>query len=287
MTASRQTLLPLVLAYAPTLLLYLVVVATFAALAPKFFTLQNSLNVLVQSSAVAVAAIGMTFVLLTAGIDLSVGSVMFLCGTVAGSLVVRADWPGTLRVAAVMPVMLLTGLLCGLVNGLLITRLRMAPFIVTLAMLFVARGLGLWITETRAINLPESFLQLAAARIAGVPSPIVILAVVLLVAQLILWQTPFGRQVYAVGNDPTVARKAGVHVERILLRVYMVSGACAAVGGMITLAQLAAVSPNLGQGRELDVIAAAVLGGTSLFGGWWIWQSSPPATSCRWTQPPP
>jgi ribose transport system permease protein len=199
MKASRQTLLPLVLAYAPTLLLYLVVVATFAALAPKFFTLQNSLNVLVQSSAVAVAAVGMTFVLLTAGIDLSVGSVMFLCGTIAGSLVVRAGWPGTLWVAAVLPVMLLTA--------------------------------------------------------------------VLVVAQLVLWQTPFGRQVYAVGNDPTVARKAGVHVERILLRVYVVSGACAAAGGMITLAQLAAVSPNLGQGRELDVITAAVLGGTSLFGG--------------------
>jgi ribose transport system permease protein len=263
MTIFRQTAAVMLLSYAPILLLYAVVVATFAALTPGFCTLQNLLNVLVQSSAVAVVAVGMTFVLLTAGIDLSVGSVMFLCGTIAGSLVVRAGWP----VPAVLPAMLAVGLLCGLTTGLLITRLRMAPFVVTLAMLFVARGLGLWITETRAINLPETFLQLADARIAGVPSPILILALVLAAAQLILWQTPFGRQLYAVGNDPAVAKKAGVHVDRVLLWVYMVSGICAAIGSMITLAQLAAVSPNMGQGRELDVIAAAVLGGTSLFGG--------------------
>ena len=263
MTVSRKTHLSTLLAHAPILVLYVLVLLTFYLLTPNFLRWQNLLNVLNQSSAVAVVAVGMTFVLLTAGIDLSVGSVMFLCGTVAGSLVVRAAWP----VAGVLPAMLVVGLLCGLVNGWLITRLRMAPFIVTLAMLFVARGLGLWITETRAINLPDRFLQLATARWLWLPLPIWILVFVSLLSQLVLWQTPFGRQLYAVGNDPVMARKAGVPVTRILHQVYLLSGICAAIGGMISLAQLAAVSPNMGQGRELDAIAAAVLGGTSLFGG--------------------
>jgi ribose transport system permease protein len=208
-------------------------------------------------------AIGMTFVLLSAGIDLSVGSVMFVTSALTGSLVVRADWP----IAVALPCMIACGLLCGLVNGWLITRLRMAPFVVTLSMLFVARGLGLWITETRAINLPDAYRQLATARIAGIPLPVWMLALILALAHLILTRTAFGRQLYAVGEDQAAARKAGISVDRILLRVYMISGVFAAIGGMIALAQLAAVSPNLGQGRELDVIAAAVLGGTSLFGG--------------------
>jgi ribose transport system permease protein len=163
--------------------------------------------------------------------------------------------------------MVLVGLGCGLANGLLVTRLRMAPFILTLAMLFVARGAGLWITETRAINLPDTFRQLATEPILGVPATVWLLALVLVLAQWVLRRTPFGRQLYAVGHDPEKARRAGVRVDRILLWVYVICGAGAALGGMIALAQLASVSPNLGQGHELAVIAAAVLGGTSLFGG--------------------
>jgi len=262
MIRAGQKLLSLALAYAP-LLLYLAVAGVFARLSSDFLTVQNFIHILVQSSAVAVAAVGMTFVLLTAGIDLSVGSIMFVTSAIAGTLVVRLGWP----VAPVLAVALLAGLACGLINGMFITRLRMAPFIVTLAMLFVARGCGLWITQTRAINLPDTFRQLATARMAGIPSPVLITALVLAAAHLSLRRTVFGRQVYALGNDPRAAAKAGLPVNRILLRVYMISGACAAISGIITLAQLAAVSPNLGQGRELDVIAAAVLGGTSLFGG--------------------
>ena len=249
--------------YLPLVLMYCALTAAFAAQSEKFLTVENFVHILIQSSAVAVVSVGMTFVLLTAGIDLSVGSVMFLSSAVAGVLVVKAGWP----VAATLPVMVATGMVCGLANGLLIVRLRMAPFIVTLATLFVTRGLGLWITETRAVNLPDAFRQLATARIAGVPSPVLITLLVLAVAHLVLTHTAFGRQLYAVGHDRAAAEKAGVPVARLMLGVYVICGACAAVGGMITLAQLAAVSPRLGQGRELDVIAAAVLGGTSLFGG--------------------
>ena len=244
-------------------LLYALVVVIFACLSPKFLAVENFVNILVQSAPIAIVAVGMTFVLLTAGIDLSVGSVMFLAGAVGGSLVVHWQWP----VGAALPVMAAVGLLCGVVNGWLVTRLRLSPFIVTLAVLFIARGLGLWITETRAINLPESFLQLAAARWLGVPLPIWILAGVVAAAQFTLDRTPFGRQLYAVGGDSAAAQKAGVAVDRIRRTVYIVSAATAALGAMIALAQLAAVSPNMGQGRELDVIAAAVLGGASLFGG--------------------
>ena len=244
-------------------LLYALVVVTFACLSPKFLALENFLNVLVQSAPIAIVAVGMTFVLLTGGIDLSVGSIIFLAGAVGGSLVVRMQWP----VAAVWPVMAAVGLLCGAVNGLLVTRLRLSPFIVTLAVLFIARGLGLWITETRALNLPEAFLGLAAARLLWIPLPVWLLGGLVAAAQFTLSHTPFGRQLYAVGNDPAAARKAGVGVERMQVAVYMICATTAAVGGMIALAQLAAVSPNMGQGRELEVIAAAVLGGASLFGG--------------------
>ena len=128
-------------------------------------------------------------------------------------------WPVTAALAA----MIATGVLVGLVNGFCVTRLRMAPFIVTLAMLFVVRGAGLWITETRAVNLPDTFRQLATARLFGVPSPVVILVTVLFVAEFVLRRTALGRQIYAVGNDAGAAEKAGVRAAGILRRVYMIS----------------------------------------------------------------
>jgi ribose transport system permease protein len=243
--------------------LYALVLITFGCLSPKFFAVENFVNILVQSAPLAIVAVGMTLVLLTAGIDLSVGSVIFLAGAVGGSLVVHWGFP----VGVVLPLMLGVALLCGLANGLLVTRLRLSPFIVTLAMLFVARGLGLWITETRAINLPDAFPQLVAARWLAIPRSVWILAAVVAAAQFTLSRTPFGRQLYAVGHDQDAAQKAGIAVRRIQLSVYIVSAATAGLGGVISLAQLGAVSPNMGQGRELEVIAAAVLGGASLFGG--------------------
>ncbi len=260
----------LALTYAP-LLLYGLVVLFLAALAPQFLSVANFLNILVLASPVAIAAIGMTFVLISAGIDLSVGSTMFLAGAIAGRLVVDAGWP----VVGVIPVMLAVGLGVGLLNGWLIARLKLVPFMVTLATLFSARGAGLWITETRAINLPDSFRQLAVVHPLGIPLPILILVVVLLTAETVLRRTVLGKHLYALGynaqgdehENGREAAKAGIDISAVLLRVYAIAGLCAAVGSIITLAQLAAVSPNLGQGIELEIIAATVLGGTSLFGG--------------------
>jgi len=159
------------------------------------------------------------------------------------------------------------GVVFGFVNAFFIYRVKIIPFIVTLATLYMGRGLGLFISQTRAINLPESILQLGSAKWLGVPLPVLILISVIAVAHVVLSHTPFGRQVYAVGNDPDKARKAGIRVERTLLVVYLISGFCAALGGLVSIAQLGAVSPTFGNQSEFIAIAAAVLGGASLFGG--------------------
>ena len=155
----------------------------------------------------------------------------------------------------------------GLVNAVLVFRVRIVPFIVTLATFYVGRGLGLFLSETRAINLPESFLQLGAARWFGIPFPVYVLAAVVLAGHGVLTYTAFGRQIYAVGHSAEKARKAGLPVNRILLSVYLISGLCAALGGLVAIAQLGAVSPTFGYQSEFVAIAAAVLGGASLFGG--------------------
>lgn len=238
------------------------VAVTFAALTPKFLAPDNLLTVLVQSAAVGIVATGMTFALLAAGIDLAVGSVMFLGAAVCGWLIGKGTpwWAGVLALLAVGP-------LAGLLHGLAVSRLRLTAFVVTLSSLFVLRGLGLWVSRTRAMNLPDEFRQFAAGTVLGVPAPVLVLVLVLVAGQWLLSATRFGRHVYAVGHDPAAARKAGIEVNGVLLRVYVLSGLCAAVGGLVALAQLGAVSPTFGREREFDAIAAAVLGGASLFGG--------------------
>ncbi|PCJ96289.1 MAG: ribose ABC transporter permease [Flavobacteriaceae bacterium] len=256
-----QKAIQLLLNYS-TVVLFLVVLVTFGLLSPKFLTLGNITNILIQSSSLTILAIGMTFVLLTAGIDLSVGSIMFVVGVISGKLVVIG-----LPIWWAIPLVLVIGLLFGLVNAFFIFKLKIVPFIVTLATFYVGRGLGLYISETRAINLPESFLQIGSSKLLGLPMPIVILLLVLIIGHFVLSSTQFGRQVYAVGNDMAKARKAGVPVKKILLTVYLICGLCAAISSLVALAQLGAVSPTFGYQNEFMAIAAAVLGGTSLFGG--------------------
>mgnify|MGYP006281807427 CR=1 FL=1 len=246
----------------PILILLLALILVFSLLSDSFLSAQNFLNILVQASALTIVATGMTFVLLTAGIDLSVGSIMFLGGVVSGKLVLAGS---SLWLA--VPAVLATGLLFGLINGLFIIRLKIIPFIVTLATFYAGRGLGLYLSETRAINLPESILSIGAARFLGIPLPVIIMAVIVIAGHLLLTRTNFGRQLYAVGHSREKAVKAGLPVNALLLRVYLISGFCAAAGGLVAIAQLGAVSPTFGMQSEFMAIAAAVLGGTSLFGG--------------------
>ena len=247
--------------FAP-LLLVVAMLVVFGVQSENFREPRNLMNIVVQASSTGIVAVGMTFVLLTAGVDLSVGAIMFVAAAVAGKMAL-SGWP--------MPMALVTMVTVGIVfsgfNAFFITRVRVAAFIVTLATLFIGRGLGLRITETRAMNLPESFLQLGAAKWIGIPVPAWLFGIILLVAHLVLTRTPFGRQVFAIGHDAEAARKAGLPAGRILTLVYLISGVCAAVAAMVTLGQLGAVSPKFGDQKEFAAIAAAVLGGTSLFGG--------------------
>lgn len=244
------------------LLLLAVVFGIFGLMSGKFLEPQNLLNILLQSSAVAIAATGMTFVLLAAGVDLSVGSVMF-AGVAVGGKLIYGGQPLWVGFGAALGI----GLLAGSFNGLVVTRARIAPFIATLAMLFAARGFGLWFTRTRAMNMPEAVTHLGASKLLGIPVPILVAAFVCVVAHVVLTRTPFGRRVHAVGQDPEAARRAGVGVGGVLFAAYAACGLCAAASGLVSLTQTGAVSPSFGEGKEFAAITAAVLGGTSLFGG--------------------
>ena len=243
-------------------ILFAMVLVVFGVMSPAFFSGENALNILTQASSTGILAVGMTFVLLTAGVDLSVGSIMFVAAAIGGKLAL-----GGTPLPVVVTVMLGIGVVYGALNALFITRLAIMAFIVTLATRYFGRGLGLRITETRAMNLPESFYELGAARILGVPLPVLVFAAVVLAAHLVLTRTPFGRQIYAVGGDLEAARKAGIPTRAILFSVYVLCGLCAAMAGIVALSQAPAVSPGFGNNREFMAIAAAVLGGTSLFGG--------------------
>ncbi len=245
-----------------SLILFAGVLLLFGLMSPVFFQPANAVNILIQTSSTGILAVGMTFVLLTAGVDLSVGSIMFVAAAVGGKLIL-----GGWSLPPVLLVMLGIGGLYGALNALFITRLAILAFIVTLATRYFGRGLGLHLTETRAMNLPEAFYELGAAPIAGVPLPVLIFGAVVLVAHVTLTRTPFGRQIYAVGADEEAARKAGIKTRTVLFTVYVICGFCAAVAGIVSLSQAPTVSPGFGNNREFMAIAAAVLGGTSLFGG--------------------
>lgn len=245
-----------------SLLIFAVVLAVFGAMSSKFLEPQNFANILIQSGSLGIAAVGMTVVLLTAGVDLSVGSVMFLAVAVAGKLLYN-DWSMPVAFTAAM----LTGAVCGSINAVFITWFRVVAFIATLALLFIGRGFGLWLTDTRAMNMPDAVTEFGASHVLGIPLPVVVLLFVCVGVHLMLTRTPLGRQIYAIGSDAAAAKKAGIRVPPILFFVYVLSGACAALAGLTALTQTGAVSPTFGEQREFAAIAAAVLGGTSLFGG--------------------
>jgi len=234
----------------------------FGALSPQFFTPQNLLNLCVQASPAMVIATGMTLVLVAGGVDLSVGAVMFITAALAGKLAL-----GGASLAVIVPLMLAAGAACGALNAVLIARCGLLAFVATLGTLYVGRGFALWLTETRALNLPDSFLRLGTARLAGLPLPLVLAAAVTVTGHVTLTATPFGRRLFALGHHADTARRAGLRVPWLLAGVYILSGLCAALGGLLALTQLGAVSPRFGLNSEFTAIAAAVLGGASLFGG--------------------
>ena len=239
-----------------------IVIALVHQQSGRFATADNALHILSQAAPAVVVAVGMTFVMLTGGIDLSVGALMFIGAGLAGHLA-RAGAPFP---AAAM-VMMTAGVAGGLVNGALVTRLGLIPFVATLSTLYVGRGLGRWITETRAMNLPEAFLAFGTASWLGLPLVVWVAAGAAAAGQWVLSCTPFGRQLYALGANAEAAQKAGVDVRRLTAAVYAISGLCAGLGGLLALCRLGSVSPRFGDQYEFEAITAAVLGGVSLYGG--------------------
>ena len=250
-----------------TIGVFLVIFLYFGLQAPHFIAVEPISNIIKQASFTGIVAVGMTFVLLTAGIDLSVGSNMYLSAMSAGYLLQNPAFQNNWGVALAIAVGLLTGMAFGAVNGFCIVVLGIAPFLATLATLVAGRGLGTAITESFGIEYPASYLVFGASSVLGIPMPIIVFAAVVFAAHIILSRTQFGRQIYAVGNDPEAARKAGINVNRVVFSVYVICGLCAAIGGVILIALIGRLNQTFGVGKEFEVITAAVLGGTSLFGG--------------------
>lgn len=263
-----------------TFIALIAVLVFFSIAAPNFLSAANLILMAKHVALNAFLAMGMTFVIITGGIDLSVGSIVGLCGMVAGYLVLNGidlqiGYTIYFNVVEIALITLLVGIAIGAVNGLLITRLNVAPFIATLGVLYVARGFALLSSDGRTfpnlVGKPElgttGFGFLGAGRLLGLPVSIWILVVVALGAAYLARYTPLGRHIFAVGGNERAARISGVRVNMVKMFVYRFSGFCAAIVGLIISSELMASHPATGESFELNAIAAAVLGGTSMSGG--------------------
>ena len=237
--------------------------AVLWALTPHFLTVSNLLNIAQQTSINAIVATGMTFVIISGGIDLSVGSIVALSGVALGSLL-QAGQPAIVAVIAAVAV----GIASGLVNGLLVSFGRLPPFIATLGMMSVARGSALVLTEGRPISgFSEGFRWVATGSLGPIPAPVIVTLLVYAIAHVVITRTTFGRYVYAIGGNEEATRLSGVAVRFHKTAIYAVSGLMSAVAAVVLTARLNSAQPIAGMMYELDAIAATVIGGTSLMGG--------------------
>ena len=258
--------------FAPLIFL-LILMLIFATTQPRFIDSANLLNVMRQISITGLIALGMTFVILTGGIDLSVGSLLALAGI--GAAYVAKDfsldptatdkfYPWIFSASAAVAI----GIVCGAAQGLTITRLRVPPFVVTLGGLSIFRGLTLWLSGGAPLSgFPRDYRWFGSGTVASVPVPVILFLVLALICHVVLRYTRYGRTIYAVGGNPEAARLCGLNVRGTILSVYVVVGALAGLAGFILSARLNAAEAVAGIGYELTVIAAVIVGGTSLFGG--------------------
>ncbi|MBP7000000.1 ABC transporter permease [Amaricoccus sp.] len=258
----------------------IVIVIVFSILSPNYFTLGNFLTMANHVAIYGLLSIGMLLVILNGGIDLSVGSVLALCGVVAGALMqgVTLEWAGVILYPPVWAVVVITcalGALVGVVNGVLIAWFKVPAFVATLGTLYVARGVALLMTNGLTYNnlsgRPElgntGFDWLGFNRIAGIPIGVIVLVVVAVLCHLMLTRTAFGRWLYASGGNERAAELSGVPTKRVKITVYVLSGVCAAIAGLVLSSQLTSAGPTAGTTYELTAIAAVVIGGAALTGG--------------------
>jgi ribose transport system permease protein len=246
----------------PVLLAVAVVFVAFSLASDSFASGSNLRNIAIQGAGSAVMAVGMTFVIITAGIDLSVGAILFLSSAGAAELFAQG-----LPVLWVPVVAVLFGLGLGAFNGASIAFVGINPLIVTLATLNLYRGLGGHLTGFTTVYLPPRMTMFGTGTVASIPAPIIVMVVVAVTGGLVLRRTVYGRYVQAIGANSEAARNLGLPVRRVLVGVYAISGLTAALAGLIENGRLGAVQPTVGLGEELTVITAVVLGGTSLSGG--------------------
>lgn len=242
---------------------FLLLCVGLTLLSDRFLTASNAVNVLRQSTINGIIAVGMTYVILTAGIDLSVGAVLALCTVVTADLLQKG-----LPVPIAVGAGLVLGVVLGLTNGLVITKARVPPFVTTLGMMTVARGLALTYTQGRPVTgLPDGFRFMGTGSLGPVPMPIIIAGLTFAAGYVLLTRTRVGQRVFALGNNPVAARYAGVATDRYTTFVYGLAGLLSALAGMILVARLNSAQPTAGLGYEFDAIAAVVVGGTSFAGG--------------------
>ncbi|MFZ4851085.1 MAG: ABC transporter permease [Caldilinea sp.] len=254
-------------------LILLAMLVAFSLLSEGFFTARNIFNIIRQISFMGLIAIGVTMVILTGGIDLGSGSVLALAAVLATSLAQLPE-SATLKYAGLsvpigVPVLvaLLIGALTGWVNGALISRFRIPPFIATLGMMTVARGFALIYSNKPLSQLTPEYNFIGQGAIAGVPFPVIVLLVVAVLTHIMLNNTPFGRYIYALGGNEQAARISGVNIDRVKIGVYTLAGLLSGLAGLVVSSRVGSGQPGQGVGIELDAIAAAVIGGTSLSGG--------------------
>jgi ribose transport system permease protein len=247
---------------APIVVALVAVSAVLSLLSPSFLTPNNLSNIVTQSAVVGIAAVGVTFVIITGGIDLSVGSNLALAGLV-GAMTAQAT-NGVFGILAVLGVAVAVGAF----NGSSVAWLRLAPFIVTLATLGMARGLTLQLSQGQSVyGLPGALNWLGAAEIGGIKVSAILTLLLFVLAHFVLSRTTFGHRVYAVGGNAEAARLAGINVKQVVFATYVLAGLCVGIAAIVLIGRLDSATPNAGTGTELQVIAAVVIGGTSLFGG--------------------
>lgn len=244
-------------------LAFLIIFIAFSLLNENFLSINNVLNIIVQSAIIAIIAVGQTMVILTSGIDLSVGSIVGAVGIGIGLLMVAGV---SIPVAVVLGVIM--GIVFGLINGVIISYGRVPAFITTLGMMGIARGFGLALNEGKPVaGLPQSFEKIASTSVAGIPSFVFYTLIIYVIMFFILERTKFGRHIYAIGGNRDAARLSGVKVKVVEMIVYLFSGLFSGLGAVLLTARLNYATPVAGTGYELDTIAAVVIGGTALSGG--------------------
>lgn len=251
---------------------FILIVMFFAFSNERFFTVTNIFLILQQASPLGIAVVGMIFVLIIAGIDISVGRNMFFVSTVVAYLLAKANivtlnlFGSGIDFSIVLILPLIIGALIGLVNGIIVTKFKILPFIVTLATGGILRGFGLLISGSASITVSQLGI-LSNGRIGPVPIVLILFIFIAIVFDYILRRTTFGRHLMAIGDSPEAARKTGINIERKIITCYIICGSLGAIGGVLSAGQIGSVPLSFGEGNEFIAISAAVLGGTSLFGG--------------------